>query len=859
MADEHSIFDEPHHQSLELLAAQALAEGNFAVAFKLADRRCRILPTPEPHCYLLRGEASYYLGANTAAIADIVKALELAPDDVGANRRMLAWAHGTQQLRAALAIIRNDRNLKFLQAAAQTLQKNGQRTFANMTILEDAIEGWAVWEREGPLEVSITDGGAEVGGKFDADAFHPLGEFGRATSFRVRRPKSTKPQMILLAIAGKVFHSTRAAGNDISQKTRVLRSRARNSPAQQVTVVVPIYEDYDATRVCIEALLHELRADNHRAILVDDATPDPRIAGYLAELAADSRVELITNALNLGFIGSVNRALEHVKRGDIIILNSDTIVPHGFINRLAAAARLSLNIGTVTPLSNNGEFVSFPIPNKANPLGSRYEIERIDAIAAKANSHQIIDIPSGIGFCLYITRACLDRVGPLSEDFSRGYLEDVDFCLRARRHEFRNVCAPSVYVGHAGSKSFGQEKRSLVVRNLRVLERRFPNHRSECAAFLEADPLKTARQAIERTAAAVACNPRLFVTGAGVVGAIARQRARSVASTEAPAIILEVQHGANGAIVRLINAAGEMPQALQFNLSASSERAMLVDFMKGNEPSRIEILDPANTPFQLIDLLLNLKVPYDIFIADGGLLGRYNGQILATAVRCLATQESDKSCDGSCGAAEETGNWTDRWQRITEGAQRIVVPCARAEAFAASFLPQHTVDRIDRSYERRHSAKRKRRKGAVCHLGFVLVRSCAHEQWLVSETARQLSRLRPDMLMTVIGAALDDIGLMRSSNAFVTGAVDPEEFEDLVDALGVGHLFVSAARPVFGHPTLSIAFSSCLPTAYFDWSAGQCVPIKQDLAIDPRSSFAELIGALDRWISYRAQGRGEDL
>ena len=52
MADVRTIFDEPHHQSLELLAAQALAENNISTAFKLADRRCRILPLPEPHSYL---------------------------------------------------------------------------------------------------------------------------------------------------------------------------------------------------------------------------------------------------------------------------------------------------------------------------------------------------------------------------------------------------------------------------------------------------------------------------------------------------------------------------------------------------------------------------------------------------------------------------------------------------------------------------------------------------------------------------------------------------------------------------------------------------------------------------------------
>ena len=116
------------------------------------------------------------------------------------------------------------------------------------------------------------------------------------------------------------------------------------------------------------------------------------------------------------------------------------------------------------------------------------------------------------------------------------------------------------------------------------------------------------------------------------------------------------------------------------------------------------------------------------------------------------------------------------------------------------------------------------------------MRSCADEQRLISEIARELGRLRPDIAMTVIGATGEDIGLMRSSHTFVTGAVDPEEFEQLVDALGVDHLFLSTTRPLFAHPILSVIFSSHIPTAYFDWSVGRNKPNTMDLAIDPRSS-----------------------
>src|SRR5256885_12150694 len=44
---------------------------------------------------------------------------------------------------------------------------------------------------------------------------------------------------------------------------------------------------------------------------------------------------------------------------------------------------------------------------------------RIDAIAADVNRGSLVDIPSGIGFCLYITRRALDAVGALSEHFER--------------------------------------------------------------------------------------------------------------------------------------------------------------------------------------------------------------------------------------------------------------------------------------------------------------------------------------------------------------------------------------------------------------------------------------------------------
>src|SRR5206468_404838 len=156
------------------------------------------------------------------------------------------------------------------------------------------------------------------------------------------------------------------------------------------------------------------------------------------------------------------------------------------------------------------------------------EIFSLDAIAAGVNAEKIVDLPNGIGFCLYITRRCLDAVGELYDRFHRGYMEDVDFCLRARERGFRNVCAASIYVGHAGSRSFGDEKRSLVVKNLGALELRFPRYNAECTAFLLADPLRPHRAAIEYQVPQFAAAKVVLVTGSGAPRSVTEERARTL-------------------------------------------------------------------------------------------------------------------------------------------------------------------------------------------------------------------------------------------------------------------------------------------------------------------------------------------
>jgi O-antigen biosynthesis protein len=847
MASVRTIFDEPHHRSLELLAAQALTQNDAATAFRLADRCCRISPRPDPHSYLLRSDAFFRLGETSAALSDVANALQIAPEDVGANRRMLAWANGLQQSTAAAVLISRDRDVATLRTAIEVLRRDRQCNFASVAVLDDVIEGWAVWEDEALLEVTITEGADRTIVRLEPDPAHALHDFGRALSFRLPRPASPRPQSIVLSVADRVFYSTRTSSRDHGPAARSHRLPVDAVRARGATVVVPVYGDYDATRACLESLLSELQSGSrHRAIVVNDATPDPRIAEYLVSVAAKPRIQLLMNARNLGFVGAVNRALREIADGDVVLLNADTIVPRGFIDRLAAAARSSPDIGTVMPLSNNGDLAGFPVPHLAGPLGSIDDVERIDKVAAAVNAGCVIDIPNGVGFCLYLTRTCLDAVGFLSEDFDRGYLEDVDFCLRARMRGFRNVCAPSVYVGHAGSKSFAAEKPSLVVRNMDVLLYRYPNYRLEFGAFDLADPLRPYRESIER-AHPPANRPRLLIAGTGAVGAIARARGRKLASEGQAVLILEVRHRTGGPRIMIADPTGGVPQSIQFDLASPTDRDLLLAYARKVRPSRIEILDPARVPFRLVDLLRELQVPYDMVVADAGLLGRSDAAALLAATRCVCSYDDGGRRDSAHPPDLEA--LVRRWRVVADGAEKILAAGEQAMAFAAGLFAGRRIDGIEETGPKRsRSPPCSQKKATGCRLGLVPVRACAQEQWLMMEIAHALADARPDVTVTVIGATLDDFSLMRIGNTHVTGAVHDADLEQVAESHRLDVLFASVTQPLFGHPLLSAAFNSSRPLAYFDWSMGRVEPTKGDLPLDPNLTLEAIVAKLKRWI-----------
>ena len=99
------------------------------------------------------------------------------------------------------------------------------------------------------------------------------------------------------------------------------------------------------------------------------------------------------------------------------------------------------------------------------------------------------DLPTGVGFCMFIRRSAIDALGTFDLAFGAGYGEENDFCLRAARAGWRNVLADDAFVVHTGGRSFAGRKAELGERNMERLLARHPHYGDMVQRYIAADPL----------------------------------------------------------------------------------------------------------------------------------------------------------------------------------------------------------------------------------------------------------------------------------------------------------------------------------------------------------------------------------
>lgn len=316
-------------------------------------------------------------------------------------------------------------------------------------------------------------------------------------AFEMAKSKAPHARAALFATVSRVM-SNAAAGTDFVMRN--LPNHRRDARQENISIIIPIYRGLSETIECVESVLNAVNETKVDIYLVNDKSPDTEISKYLEELESRGVPELkiMHRSKNGGFSEAVNIGMIAAGSRDVILLNSDTVVFDRWIDRIALAAAQDMRIGTVTPLSNNAEICSAPYLGRASTVANIEVAATINLAAGRCNRDDpVVDIPVGVGYCIYIRRSCIADVGLFDASvWGKGYGEEVDFCLKAAALGWRNVVATNTYVVHRGEVSFGVDKSQKVAEASRLINERYPFYNERISRFFAEDPIRQARRAV---------------------------------------------------------------------------------------------------------------------------------------------------------------------------------------------------------------------------------------------------------------------------------------------------------------------------------------------------------------------------
>ena len=272
------------------------------------------------------------------------------------------------------------------------------------------------------------------------------------------------------------------------------KNKGKNPPP---TIIIPVYRDVKMTVDCIQgAIKGAYEVPGAEVLVINDCSPESGMKRALEQLKKEHKsvVRIHENNCNLGYTKSVNTGLGLTAENDVVLLNSDAKPTHStWLKRLRNDAYSQEKIATATPMSSNTEICSFP-----NFMAQNTEFQ--EHFSAETDDHfsqsvlPLVESPTGIGFCMYIKRSAIDRLGGFDEsNFPIGYGEENDFCQRVISSGMSNVISANVFVDHKGGMSFGKEKAALVENAREKVAELHPEYQEDIHHFIWADPLRAQR------------------------------------------------------------------------------------------------------------------------------------------------------------------------------------------------------------------------------------------------------------------------------------------------------------------------------------------------------------------------------
>jgi hypothetical protein len=232
----------------------------------------------------------------------------------------------------------------------------------------------------------------------------------------------------------------------------------------KLSIIIVNYNTSTLLKECISSIRKSTKPIPFEIIVVDNASTD-KSDKYLSSLSSEKQIKVIKNKKNLGFSKANNQGIKIAEGEFILLLNSDTLINDNIFPKLFEWLDVNKQAGIVSCKLKNSDgtiqatggyfptlskvatwmlfFDDLPLLNKLlKPFHPKAEFY--------PNTDFQLDWVTGAFFL--IRREVIDKIGYLDEDYFM-YVEDLDYCYRAKKEGWEVWYLPFVSIIHLGGAS----------------------------------------------------------------------------------------------------------------------------------------------------------------------------------------------------------------------------------------------------------------------------------------------------------------------------------------------------------------------------------------------------------------------
>ncbi len=237
-------------------------------------------------------------------------------------------------------------------------------------------------------------------------------------------------------------------------------------PTRRLAAVIVNYRTPELACGAARSLVGEIDPAQDAAIVVDNASGDgssERIEEELAKGGCRGLVRVVRARANGGFAAGSNLGIRSVDARFYLLLNSDAQLRPGALDALFAAAAARPEVGLLGPRLEGADGALQTSCFRYHSPASEMIHAAATSWVTRALARWDVPLPPGPGLaepewisfaCVLIRREVIETAGLLDEGYFL-YLEDVDYCRRARALGWRIAYVPEARALHLHGGSSG--------------------------------------------------------------------------------------------------------------------------------------------------------------------------------------------------------------------------------------------------------------------------------------------------------------------------------------------------------------------------------------------------------------------